>query len=55
MPLLRGLSNLWRKLFHKARKDQELTEAIDIYGSDGGVAGGVAEFFINCAGERRSL
>ena len=55
MPLLRCLSNLWRNLFHKARKDQELTEAIDIYVSDGGVAGGVAEFFINCAGERRSL
>jgi hypothetical protein len=38
MPLLRGLSNLWLKLFHKARKDQELTEAIYIYVSDGAVA-----------------
>src|SRR5262245_3076283 len=31
MPLLRGLSSLWRNLFRKARKDQELTEEIDAY------------------------
>src|SRR5215471_955581 len=31
MPLLPRLSSLWRNLFHKARKDQELTEEIDAY------------------------
>src|SRR5262245_4924275 len=31
MPLLPSLSSLWRNLFHKARKDQELTEEIDAY------------------------
>jgi predicted permease len=31
MPLLPRLSSLWRNLFHKARKDQELTEEIDTY------------------------
>src|SRR5262245_10827328 len=31
MPLLSRLSSLWRNLFHKARKDQELTEEIDAY------------------------
>jgi putative ABC transport system permease protein len=31
MPLLPRLSSLWRNLFHKARKDQELTEEIEAY------------------------
>jgi predicted permease len=31
MPLLTRLSSLWRNLFHKARKEQELTEEIDAY------------------------
>src|SRR5262245_7260609 len=31
MPLLSRLSSLWRNLFHKARKEQELTEEIDAY------------------------
>ena len=31
MPLLSRLSSLWRNLFRKARKDQELTEEIDAY------------------------
>src|SRR5215510_14557218 len=31
MPLLPRLSSLWRNLFHKTRKDQELTEEIDAY------------------------
>src|SRR5262245_49484733 len=31
MPLLPRLSNLWRNLFRKARKEQELTEEIDAY------------------------
>jgi len=31
MPLLPRLSSLWRNLFDKARKDQELTEEIDAY------------------------
>src|SRR5262245_27559663 len=31
MPLLPRLSSLWRNLFHKSRKDQELTEEIDAY------------------------
>ena len=31
MPLLPRLSGLWRNLFHKARKDQELTEEIEAY------------------------
>src|SRR5215510_13799767 len=31
MPLLARLSSLWRNLFHKARKEQELTEEIDAY------------------------
>ncbi|HEU0178361.1 MAG TPA: ABC transporter permease [Blastocatellia bacterium] len=31
MPLLPRLSSLWRNLFQKARKDQELTEEIDAY------------------------
>jgi predicted permease len=31
MPLLHRLSSLWRNLFHKARKDQELMEEIDAY------------------------
>src|SRR5215475_14107399 len=31
MPLLPRLSSLWRNLFHKAQKDQELTEEIDAY------------------------
>jgi len=31
MPLLPRVSNLWRNLFHKFRKDQELTEEIDAY------------------------
>jgi putative ABC transport system permease protein len=31
MPLLTRLSSLWRNLFHKARKDQELAEEIDAY------------------------
>src|SRR5262247_354420 len=31
MPILPRLSSLWRNLFHKARKDQELTEEIDAY------------------------
>src|SRR5262249_33355648 len=31
MPLLPRLSSLWRNLFHKARKDQELTEEIETY------------------------
>src|SRR5262245_11557388 len=31
MPLLPRLSSLWRNLFHKARKEQELTEEIDAY------------------------
>src|SRR5262245_38218165 len=31
MPLLTRLSSLCRNLFHKARKDQELTEEIDAY------------------------
>src|SRR5262245_13539744 len=31
MPLLPRLSSLWRNLFHKARKQQELTEELDAY------------------------
>src|SRR5262245_61105115 len=31
MSLLPRLSSLWRNLFHKARKEQELTEEIDAY------------------------
>jgi putative ABC transport system permease protein len=31
MPLLPRLSSLWRNLFHKARREQELTEEIDAY------------------------
>ncbi len=31
MPLLPRLSSLWRNLFHKSRKDQELAEEIDAY------------------------
>jgi predicted permease len=31
MPLLPRLSNLWRNLFHRARKEQELTEEVDAY------------------------
>src|SRR5262249_10071454 len=31
MPLLARLSSLWRNLFHKARREQELTEEIDAY------------------------
>jgi predicted permease len=31
MPLLPRLSNLWRNLFHKARREQELTEELDAY------------------------
>jgi predicted permease len=31
MPLLPRLSSLWRNLFHKARKEQELTEELDAY------------------------
>src|SRR5262245_10538467 len=31
MPLLPRLSSLWRNLFRKARKDQELTEEIEAY------------------------
>ncbi len=31
MPLLPRLSSLWRNLFHKARKEQDLTEEIDAY------------------------
>jgi predicted permease len=31
MPLLPRLSNLWRNLFRKTRKEQELTEEIDVY------------------------
>src|SRR5262245_19057317 len=31
MPLLPRLSSLWRNLFRKSRKDQELTEEIDAY------------------------
>src|SRR5262245_26379080 len=31
MPLLPRLSGLWRNLFHKAQKEQELTEEIDAY------------------------
>jgi putative ABC transport system permease protein len=31
MPLLPRLSSLWRNLFHKARKEQELTEEIEAY------------------------
>src|SRR5262249_48469445 len=31
MPLLPRLSSLWRNLFHKARKEQELTDEIDAY------------------------
>jgi hypothetical protein len=31
MPLLPSLSSLWRNLFHKSRKEQELTEEIDAY------------------------
>jgi predicted permease len=31
MPLLPRLSSLWRNLFHKDRKEQELTEEIDAY------------------------
>src|SRR5215475_12360030 len=31
MPLLPRLSSLWRNLFRKAQKDQELTEEIDAY------------------------
>jgi len=31
MPLLPRLSSLWRNLFHKAHKEQELTEEIDAY------------------------
>jgi len=31
MPILPRLSSLWRNLFRKARKEQELTEEIDSY------------------------
>src|SRR5215470_7999389 len=31
MPLLPRLSSLWRNLFHKARREQHLTEEIDAY------------------------
>ena len=31
MPLLPRLSSLWRNLYHKTRKEQELTEEIDAY------------------------
>jgi predicted permease len=31
MPLLTRLSSLWRNMFHKARREQELTEEIDAY------------------------
>src|SRR5499426_1114143 len=31
MPLLSRLSNLWRNLFRKTRKEQELTEEINAY------------------------
>jgi predicted permease len=31
MPLLPRLSSLWRNLFHKSRREQELTEEIDTY------------------------
>jgi predicted permease len=31
MPLLSRLASLWRNLFHRSRKDQELTEEIDAY------------------------
>src|SRR5215475_12346586 len=31
MPLLPRLSSLWRNLFHKVRKEQELAEEIDAY------------------------
>ncbi len=31
MPLLSRLSSLWRNLFRRARKEQELTEEIDVY------------------------
>src|SRR5262245_22259883 len=31
MPLLPRFSSLWRNLFHKNQKDQELTEEIDAY------------------------
>jgi len=31
MPVLPRLSSLWRNLFHKARKEQELAEEIDAY------------------------
>jgi predicted permease len=31
MPLLPRLSSLWRNLFHKSRKEHELTEEIDAY------------------------
>jgi hypothetical protein len=31
MPILPRLSSLWRNLFRKARKEQELTEEIDAY------------------------
>ncbi len=31
MPLLPRLSSLWRNLFHKARREQELTEELDAY------------------------
>jgi hypothetical protein len=31
MPLLPRLMSLWRNLFRKARKEQELTEEIDAY------------------------
>jgi len=31
MPLLTRLSSLWRNLFHKSRKEQELTEEIENY------------------------
>src|SRR5262245_34858053 len=31
MPLPPRLSSFWRNLFHKARKEQELTEEIDAY------------------------
>jgi hypothetical protein len=31
MPLLPRLFSLWRNLFHKSRKEQELTEELDAY------------------------
>src|SRR5215467_3494633 len=31
MPLRPRLSSLWRNLFHKAQKEQELTEELDAY------------------------